>query len=60
MSLSLRWTLFWNKWSGLKLLFLNADILQVTFLCYENVFCLMHDMRHEKAPKNITDLFTDT
>ena len=41
-------------------LFLNADILPVTILYYENVCCLMHDKCHEEAPKNITDLFTDT
>ena len=32
-------------------LFLNADILPVTFLYYENRCCLMHDVRYEKAPK---------
>ena len=39
--------------------FLNADILPVNFLYYENVCSLMHDVRHKTAPENIIDLFTD-
>ena len=41
-------------------LFRNADILPVTSLYYENICCLMHDVRYEKAPKNTIDLFTNT
>ena len=42
------------------LLFLNADILPVTFLYYENICCLMHDVCYERVPKNIIDLFAYT
>ena len=40
--------------------FLDAGILPISFLYYENICILMHDVRHERAPRNITDLFIDT
>ena len=40
--------------------FLDASILPISFLYYENICILMHDVRHERAPRNITDLFIDT
>ena len=41
-------------------LFLDANILPVSFLYYKNICTLMYDVRHEKAPTNILDLFIDT
>ena len=41
-------------------IFLDAGILPISFLYYENICILMHDVRHERAPRNITDLFIDT
>ena len=40
--------------------FLDAGILPISFLYYENICIPMHDVRHERAPRNITDLFIDT
>ena len=40
--------------------FLDAGILPISFLYYENICALMHDVCHERAPRNITDLFIDT
>ena len=39
---------------------LDAGILPISFLYYENICILMHDVRYERAPRNITDLFIDT
>ena len=40
--------------------FLDAGILPISFLYYENTCILTHDVRHERAPRNTTDLFIDT
>ena len=34
-------------------LFLEANVLPITFLCYESVSTLMHDINNDKAPANI-------
>lgn len=34
-------------------LFLEANVLPITFLCYESVSTLMHDINDHKAPANI-------
>ena len=34
-------------------LFLEANVLPITFLCYESVSTLKHDINNDKAPANI-------
>ena len=34
-------------------LFLEANVLPITFLCYESVSTLMHDINNDKDPANI-------
>ena len=41
-------------------LFIYADILALNFLYFNSVCCLMHDIRNQKVPSNILNLFSDT
>ena len=41
-------------------LFLEANALPITFLYYESVSTLMHDINNNKAPANMLNLFQKT
>ena len=41
-------------------LFLKANMLPITFLYYESVSSLMHDINNDKAPANMLNLFQET
>ena len=41
-------------------LFLEANVLPITFLYYESVSALMHDTNNNKAPVNMSILFQKT
>ena len=41
-------------------LFLEANVLPITFLCYESVSTLMHDINNKKTPANMLNLFQKT
>ena len=41
-------------------LFLEANVLPITFLYYESVSTLMHDINNDKAPANMLNLFQKT
>ena len=41
-------------------LFFEADVLPMTFLYYESVSILMHDISNDKAPANMLNLFQKT
>ena len=41
-------------------LFLEANVLPITFLYYESVSALMHDINNIKAPVNLSNLFQKT
>ena len=41
-------------------LFLKANVLPTTFLYYESVSSLMHDINNDKAPANMLNLFQKT
>ena len=41
-------------------LFLEANVLPITFLYYESVSTLMRDINNNKAPANISNLFQKT
>ena len=41
-------------------LFIHADVLPLNFLYFKSVCCLMHDVRNQKVPNNILNLFSDT
>ena len=41
-------------------LFLEANVLPITFLYYESVSALMHDANNNKAPVNMSNLFQKT
>ena len=38
-------------------LFLEANVLPITFLYYESVSALMHDINNNEAPVNMSNLF---
>ena len=42
------------------LLFLEANLLPITFLYYESVSTLMHDINNDKVPANMLTLFQKT
>ena len=42
------------------LLFLEANVLPITFLYYESVSTLMYDINNDKAPANMLNLFQKT
>ena len=41
-------------------LFLEANVPPITFLYYESVSTLMHDINNDKAPANMLNLFQKT
>ena len=41
-------------------LFLDADILPVSFMCYKTVASLMHDINSNNSPTNLSNLFEKT
>ena len=41
-------------------LFLETNVLPITFLYYESVSTLMHDINNDKAPANMLNLFQKT
>ena len=41
-------------------LFLETNVLLITFLYYESVSTLMHDINNDKAPANMSNLFQKT
>ena len=40
-------------------LFIDAGILPLNFLYFKSVCCLMYDIRNQKVPSNILNLFSD-
>ena len=41
-------------------LFLETNVLLITFLYYESVSTLMHDINNDKAPANMSNVFQKT
>jgi len=53
--------LYFTDWHERAIpLFLEANILPITFLYYELVSTLMHDISNCKAPTNMSNLFQKT
>ena len=53
--------LYFADWRDLEIpLFLEANVLPTTFLYYESVSTLMHDINNDKAPANMSNLFQKT
>ena len=53
--------LYFADWRDLEIpLFLEANVLPTTFLYYESVSTLMHDINNDKAPANTPNLFQKT
>ena len=53
--------LYFADWRDLEIpLFLEANVLPTTFLYYESVSTLMHDINNDKSPANMSNLFQKT
>ena len=53
--------LYFTDWHDHAIpLFLEANVLSITFLCYESVSTLMYDINNGKAPTNMLNLFQKT
>ena len=50
--------LYFEDWHDHAIsLFLEANVLPITFLYYESVSALMHDIYNNKSPENMLNLF---